>query len=306
MHALRTPDERFAQLPGYGFTPHYLDSLPGYAGLRMHYLDEGPAGGPLDEGPAGGPVALCLHGQPTWSYLYRKMIPAFTAAGWRVLAPDLFGFGRSDKPVEDAVYTFDFHRGALLEFIDHHRLTNALLVCQDWGGLLGLTLPMARHTAFNRLLVMNTMLATGEVPLSDGFLAWRAFSNRSPDMNIAALMARSVPGLSAAEAAAYAAPFPDASYKAGVRRFPNLVADHPDAPGAALARAAQEWWANEWRGESFMAIGMQDPVLGPPVMARLRATIAGCPAPLELADAGHFTQEAGAIIVQQALRSFGL
>src|SRR5271163_73725 len=199
MTALKTPDERFANLPDYAFAPRYVDDLPGSEGLRLHYLDEGPADGP---------VALCLHGQPTWSYLYRKMIPPLTEAGMRVLAPDFFGFGRSDKPADEAVYTFDFHREVLLAFVRRHRLQGATLICQDWGGLLGLTLPMDLPGSFARLIVMNTTLATGDVPLSDGFVAWRAFNNSHPDMDIASLMKRAVPGLSAAEAAAYAAPFP--------------------------------------------------------------------------------------------------
>ncbi len=297
MQALRTPDDRFANLPGYDFPALYIDDLPGYPGLRLHTLDLGPRDAP---------VALCLHGQPAWSYLYRKMIPAFLAAPMRVVAPDLFGFGKSDKPANEAVYTFDFHRNALMALITRLNLTDITLVCQDWGGLLGLTIPMDMPDRFSRLLVMNTMLATGDVPLSEGFLAWRAFSNSKPDMDIAGLFKRSVPGLSAAEAAAYAAPFPDATYKAGVRRFPNLVAETADAPGAALARRARDWWQNEWRGQSFMAVGMQDPVLGAPVMATLRATLHGCPAPLDLPDAGHFTQEAGAVIVDAALARFGV
>jgi len=295
MTALRTPDECFTNLPGYDFAPHYVDDLPGTAGLRLHYVDEGLADAP---------VALCLHGQPTWSFLYRKMIPAFCAAGMRVLAPDFFGFGRSDKPVDEAVYTFDFHRAALLAFCERHRLLGATLVCQDWGGLLGLTLPMDLPGAFSRLIVMNTSLATGDAPLTDGFVAWRAFSNSHPDMDIAGLLKRAVPGLSAAEAAAYAAPFPDATYKAGVRRFPNLVPDGPGAPGAAISRRARDWWGTSWSGQSFMAIGMQDPVLGPPAMRVLHGQIRGCPPPLELPGAGHFTQEAGAVIVQHALASF--
>lgn len=295
MHPRRTPDDRFAELPGYAFTPRYIEDLAGYEGLRLHYLDEGPAGAP---------VALCLHGQPTWSYLYRKMIPAFIAAGMRVLAPDFFGFGRSDKPQEEAVYTFAFHRTMLLRFLERHALRGATLVCQDWGGLLGLTLPLDAPDAFSRLIVMNTGLAGGDVPLGEGFLAWRAFNNRSPDMDIAALMQRAVPGLTGAEAAAYAAPFPDITYKAGVRRFPNLVPDAPDAPGAETSRRARAWWRDEWRGQSFMVIGMQDPVLGPPAMRALRAQIRGCPPPLELAEAGHFVQEAGAVIVERALESF--
>lgn len=295
MEFLRTPEARFAGLPGYDFAPSYAQDLPGYGGLRMHYLDLGPKDGP---------VALCLHGQPAWSYLYRKFIPPFLAAGYRVVAPDLFGFGRSDKPVEESVYSFTFHRGALAAVIAALDLRNITLVCQDWGGLLGLTLPMDSPERFKRLLVMNTMLATGDVPLTEGFLAWRAFNNRSPDMDIAGLFRRGTPGISAAEADAYAAPYPDARYKAGVRRFPNLVADHPQAEGAALARQARDWWQTAWQGQSFMAIGKQDPVLAS-VMPDLRAHIKGCPEPLEIADAGHFVQEAGAVIVERALAAWG-
>jgi len=292
MTALRTPEERFANLPGFAFAPHYRE---GVSGLRMHYLDEGAREGP---------VALCLHGQPTWSYLYRKMIPAFLAAGLRVVAPDFYGFGRSDKPEEEATYTFEYHRNSLIALIEALNLRRITLVCQDWGGLIGLTLPMDMPDRFERLIVMNTALGTGDIPLGEGFLAWRAFSNSKPDMDIAALMKRAAPALSEAEAAAYAAPFPDARYKAGVRRFPNLVPDRPDAGGAELSRRARDFWSSDWTGRSFMAIGMQDPVLGPPAMRMLRKTIRNCPPPLELADAGHFVQEAGAVIVERALASF--
>ena len=295
MQALRTPDSQFANLPGYPWQPHYLTGLPASGPLRMHYLDEGPRDAP---------IALCLHGQPTWSYLYRKMIPAFLGAGMRVLAPDLFGFGRSDKPIEDAAYSFAFHRAALMDFVRHHALRNATLVCQDWGGLLGLTLPVDLPGAFSRLIVMNTAIATGEHPLGEGFLAWRALNNSHPDMDIAALMARAIPGLTPEEAAAYAAPYPDASYKAGIRRFPNLVPDHQEADGAALSRQARDWWGTQWQGQSFMAVGMKDPVLGPPAMRVLARQIRACPPPLELAEAGHFVQEAGAVIVQAALAAF--
>jgi haloalkane dehalogenase len=292
MDALRTPGERFAALPGYSFAPHYLE---GAGRLRMHYLDEGPRDAPL---------ALCLHGQPTWSYLYRKMIPAFLAAGLRVVAPDFFGFGRSDKPEEEAVYTFDFHRDSIIALIEALDLKRITLVCQDWGGLIGLTIPMDMADRFERLLVMNTALGTGDVPFGEGFLAWRAFSNSKPDMDIAALMKRAVLSLSDAEGAAYAAPYPDARYKSGVRRFPNLVPDRPDAGGAALSRRARDFWSKDWAGKSFMAIGMQDPVLGPPAMRALHKNIRNCPPPLELADAGHFVQEAGAIIVEKAMARF--
>lgn len=216
--ALRTADERFANLPGYPFTSHYAKDLPGYTGLRMHYLEEGPSTAEV--------TFLCLHGTPTWSYLYRKMIPVFVAAGHRVVAPDWFGFRRSDKPADEATYTFEFHRDSLLRLIERLDLKNIVLVCQDWGGLLGLTVPMEMPGRFTRLLVMNTALATGQMTLGRemlAFLAWRTFNNANPNLDIAALVRRSEPYISEAEAAAYNAPFPDASYKAGVRRFPNLV-----------------------------------------------------------------------------------
>ena len=292
MRSLRTPDARFAILPEYPFVPHYYTSD---TGLRMHYLDEGP---PDAE------VALCLHGQPTWSYLYRKMIPALLSRNMRVIAPDFFGFGRSDKPTGEETYTFDFHRHSLMALIAALGLQRITLICQDWGGLIGLTIPMDMADRFRRLLVMNTALGTGDHPLGDGFLAWRAFSNRSPDMNIGALMKRSVPSLTAAELDAYAAPYPDTTYKSGVRRFPNLVPDRPDADGAALSRCARDFWKDTWSGQSFMAIGLQDPVLGRSAMMALHRTIRNCPPALELDSAGHFVQEIGAIIVERAWESF--
>jgi len=292
--ALRTPDDRFANLPGYAFTPRYLE----IGGLRLHYLDEGPRDAAT--------TFLCLHGQPTWSYLYRRMIPIFASAGHRVVAPDLFGFGRSDKPADERTYTFSFHRAALVALVERLDLQSLVLVCQDWGGLLGLTLPPDMPRRFTRLLAMNTMLATGDEPLPQAFLDWRTFNNSRPDMAIGALLKRGCPHLSDAEAAAYDTPFPDASYKAGVRRFPNLVCDHLDADGAALSRRARDWWATEWTGEAFMAVGMKDPVLGPHVMAKLRRSIRGCPPPMEVAEGGHFVQEWGESIAAAALKAFRL
>jgi len=297
MATLRTPDERFANLPGFAFAPCYIEGLAGFDGLRVHYLDEGPRDAAQ--------TFLCLHGQPTWCYLYRKMIPVFAGAGARVVAPDLFGFGRSDKPADEAFYTFTRHRDMLRAFVERLDLTDITLVCQDWGGILGLTLPMDMPERFSRLLVMNTALGTGDVPLGKGFLDWRTWSNKNPDMDIARLMKRAVAQLSDGEASAYAAPFPDASYKAGVRRFPNLVPDYPDADGAALSRRARDWWRAEWAGPTFMAVGAQDPVLGPPVMNHLRKLIRGCPEPYVVADAGHFVQESGEAVARAALRSFG-
>ncbi len=163
---------------------------------------------------------------------------------------------------------------------------------------------MALPGVFRRLIVMNTALGTGDVPLGKGFTDWRAYSNSQPDMDIAALMGRAVRSLSPEETAAYAAPYPDARYKTGVRRFPNLVPDRSDADGAAVSREARHWWQSTWDGAAFMAVGMKDPVLGPPAMALLRTQIRGCPAPLELADAGHFVQESGDVVARAALAAF--
>jgi pimeloyl-ACP methyl ester carboxylesterase len=179
-----------------------------------------------------------------------------------------------------------------------------MLVCQDWGGLLGLTLPMAAPQRYTRLLVMNTTLATGE--LSEGFRAWRAYSNGQPDLAVGRLLRRGTPELTEAEAAAYDAPFPDAAHKAALRAFPNLVPDGAEAPGAALSREALAFWRDRWQGHSFMAVGERDPVLGPPVMAALAQAIRGCPEPMRVAEAGHFVPEWGRPIARAALRHFGL
>jgi haloalkane dehalogenase len=284
---LKTPPERFAALPGFPWQPHSREDLPGFAGLMMSYLDEGPRQAP---------VFLCLHGEPTWSYLYRRMIPFFLATGGRVVAPDFFGFGRSDKPVDDAAYTFDFHRNSLIAFIRALDLTDITLVVQDWGGLLGLTLPLEMPERISRLIVMNTALPTGDVPLTKGFLDWRAYVDRNSDLAVGKLMARTCPHLSPDEIAAYDAPFPGERYKAGVRRFPQLVPEFPDSPGAAIGRAARAFLRHEWQGTSVMAIGMTDPVLGAPVMHALHHDIRGCPLPLEFAQAGHFVQEWGDVV----------
>ena len=292
MEFLRTPDARFSGLPGFAHQPRYAE----FAGLRIHYVDEGPRDASV--------TALCLHGNPSWSYLYRHMIPVFTAANLRVVAPDLIGFGRSDKPVQESAHSFDFHRGMLLDFVEQLDLKNVLLVCQDWGGLFGLTLPMTKPERFTRLLVMNTGLGTGQI--TEGFRQWRAYSNKQPDMAVGKLFKRGKPDLSDAEVAAYDAPFPDASYKAALRAFPNLVPDGADAPGAALSREAATFWRERWAGDSFMAIGMQDPVLGPAAMRSLHRLIKNCPPPLEVPEAGHFVQEWGAPVAAAALSHFKL
>ncbi len=293
IEALRTPDERFEELPAFPFAPSYLDDLPGYEGLRVHFVDEGQ----------GDVTFLCLHGQPTWSFLYRKMIPPLAAAG-RVVAPDLFGFGRSDKPVDDAAYTFDFHRGSLIAFIERLDLERLTLVVHDWGGLLGLTLPMEMPERIERLVIMNTGIGTGEMRLGKGFLEWRAWVNAHPDMEVGKLMARACPSLTPAESAAYDAPFPDARHKGGVRRFPNLVPEDVDADGAALSRRARDFLRDQWAGPVFMAVGMKDPVLGPPAMRLLRRSIRGCPEPMKIDEAGHFVPEWGDRVAAAALAAF--
>ncbi len=295
--ALRTPAERFAALPDWPYAPRWLDDLAGCDGLRVHYVDENPGG------RAG--VALCLHGNPTWGYLYRRMIPVFAAAGMRVVAPDLIGFGRSDKPDDPAAHRFGFHRAMLQAFVERLELRDVMLVCQDWGGLLGLTLPHAMPERFTRLLVMNTTLATGAAP-TEGFLQWREYTNRAPDMAVCRMLQRGKPTMSDAQAAGYDAPFPDARYKAAIRAFANMVPITADAPGADVAREAAAYLAQRWTGESFMAIGEADPVLGTPVMEALRTTIRGCPPPMRLPEAGHFVPEWGERIAHAALAHFGL
>ena len=292
MQALRTPDERFAGLRGFDWAPRYFE----WQGLRAHTLDEGPRDAP---------VLLALHGEPTWSYLYRKMIPPFLAAGYRIVAPDFIGFGRSDKVVDDAWYTFDTHRAFLLDFVERMDLKRVTLAVQDWGGLLGLTLPMEAPARYEKLLIMNTGLGTGDRPLTEGFKQWRAYVAKTPDLDCGKLLSRACPHLSAAEAAAYEAPFPDSRYKAGVRRFPSLVPDSPDAPGTATSRKARDWWTNSWQGEAFMAIGAKDPVLGPPVMHALRKLIRNCPEPYVHAEGGHFLQEWGDEVASAALVHWG-
>lgn len=297
--ALRTPEARFANLPDWPYAPHYIDDLPGYEGLRAHYIDEGPRHARQ--------TFLCLHGEPSWSFLYRKMIPHFLASGARVVAPDFFGFGRSDKPIDDATYTFHFHRRYLLGFIERLNLANLTLVVQDWGGLLGLTIPVDMPERVARLLIMNTAFPTGAPP-TPGFLAWRQYAASTPDMPVGALFTRGNDDLSPAEIAGYDAPFPDHRYKAGVRRFPQLVpiaSEQADADVMEIGEKARQWWSQSFAGASFMAVGMRDPVLGPPVMAQLRHVIRGCPAPFEVAEAGHFVQDWGGPVAEAALKAFG-
>jgi haloalkane dehalogenase len=231
---LRTPDERFADLPGFPFAPHYTEVADGEGGrLRVHHLDEGPAGGP---------VVLLLHGEPSWSYLYRTMIPVLVEAGLRCVAPDLVGFGRSDKPARREDYTYARHvewmREALFDDLD---LSGITLVCQDWGGLIGLRLVGEHPERFARVVAANTGLPTGDRPLTEAFLNWQKFSQESPVFPIGRLVAGGCAVTPPDDVvAAYDAPFPDDSYTAGARIFPSLVPTSPDDPAAA---ANEKAWA---------------------------------------------------------------
>jgi haloalkane dehalogenase len=231
MEALRTPDDRFENLPGYPFAPHYAElQLDGDATLRMHYLDEGPGKGrPL----------LLLHGEPTWSYLYRNMIPHFTAAGYRSIAPDLIGFGRSDKPVERSDYTYANHVAWLAELASQLELSGAVMVGQDWGGLLGLRLVAEHEDRFAAFVAANTFLPTGDEPKNEAFERWRDASQRMPEFSAGYILSRTcTPPISPEVAAAYDAPFPDERYLAGARQFPMLVPTRPDDPASEANRAA--------------------------------------------------------------------
>ena len=272
-------------------------TLPGYEGLRGAYIDAEPADADR--------TFLCLHGEPSWSFLYRKMIPVFLETGARVVAPDLLGFGRSDKPLRESDYGFVFHRDYLLALVERLDLKRITLVVQDWGGLLGLTLPVdpAFRTRLERLIVMNTALAVGTSP-GPGFEAWKNYALSTHDLPTGDIVARGTPHMTPAEKAAYDAPYPDAMYKAGARIFPALVPVTPDMEGAAISREARAFWSDVWSGPSFMAVGDADPVLGPPAMEALRQVIRGCPAPMMIAGGGHFVQEWGEPIARAALKHF--
>ncbi len=236
MRALRTSDERFGGLPDFPFQPHYVEIAAGDGSaepLRVHYLDEGPAGA--------SPVLL-MHGEPSWSFLYRHMIPPLVAAGHRCVVPDLIGFGRSDKPAEPDDYSYARHVAWMTEALfDRLDLRGITFFGQDWGGLVGLRLVAAQPDRFDRVVVGNTGLPTGESPLSDAFMAWQKFASESPRFVIGRIIdGGTITDLSEEVIAAYDAPFPDETYKVGARIFPSLVPTSPDDPAAAANRAA---WA---------------------------------------------------------------
>lgn len=279
MEILRTPDQRFANLPGYDFTPHYAQA--GQA--RVHFVDEGPA--------AADPVVM-LHGEPSWCYLYRKMIPIIAAAGHRAIAIDLVGFGRSDKPARREDYTYQRHldwTGAVLGSL---KLRNITLLCQDWGGLIGLRLAAAQPEHFARIVAANTFLPTGDQPPSDAFKSWQKFSQETPQFPVGRIVKGGcVSELSEEVVAAYDAPFPDERYKAGARQFPILVPIRPDDPASADNRKAWEV-LRRWDKPFLTVFSDSDPITRgadrflqeaiPGARHQPHTTITG---------AGHFLQE---------------
>ncbi len=289
MQALRTPDDRFTDLPDYPFTANYIevpDQDPDEPNgtLRVHYLDEGPAEGP---------VVLCMHGEPSWSFLYRKMIPLLTNAGLRVIAPDLVGFGKSDKPSQTSDYTYARHVAWMqAAIIDHLDLRDATFFGQDWGGLVGLRLVAENPERFARVIVGNTGLPTGEHAPSDAFMAWQKFSQTSPEFDIGFLLnSATITPLSDAEVAAYDAPFPDDTYNAGARIFPSLVPTSPDDPAAAANRAA--WKVlKAWDKPFICCFSDSDPVTrgGDKPFLQLVPGAEGQPH-VTVANAHHFFQE---------------
>jgi len=279
MELLRTPDEHFAGLPGYGFAPHYAE----LGEVRVHYVDEGARDAP---------VVLCLHGEPSWSYLYRKLVPPLVAAGLRVVAPDLVGFGRSDKPAAREVYTYQAHVDWMAALLDKLALRDVTLVCQDWGGLIGLRLVAEDERRFARVVASNTFLPTGDQPLPQAFFAWRAMSQTMPKLAIGRIVAGGCARPSAPEViAAYDAPFPDERYKAGARQFPMLVPGSPDDPAAPANRAA--WTVLErWEKPFVCAFGALDMITrGADRILIERIPGARGQPHTTLDDAAHFSQQ---------------
>jgi len=279
MEILRTPDERFRNLPGYSFAPRYVE-VPG---LRIHYLDEGPRDGR---------AVLLLHGEPSWSYLYRKMIPIITAAGHRAVAPDLVGFGRSDKPARREDYTYQRHVEWMAAVIETLALKDLTLVCQDWGGLVGLRLAAEQPERFARIVAANTFLPTGDTPLGDAFLQWRTFSQEVAEFPVGRIIGGGcVTDLSPEVIAAYDAPFPEERFKAGARQFPALVPASPDDPAAPANRQAWEV-LRRWEKPFLTAFSDSDPITRGADRI-LRDTIPGAKGQphTTIAGAGHFLQE---------------
>lgn len=247
MHCLRTPDERFAALPDFPYAPRFVD----VGGPRMAWVEAGPADGP---------VVLCLHGEPSWSFLYRKLFPVFAAAGLRAVAPDLIGFGRSDKPAAREDYTYQAHLDWLRRFVESQDFTGVTLVCQDWGGLLGLRLATEMPGRFARIVAANTFLPTGDQGMPKAFFKWREASQTMKDFDVPFIIARACVTPPPPEVlAAYAAPFPDDSYKAGARVFPLLVPASDDDPQTVPNRRAWDVLGG-WTKPFLTAFSDSDPI----------------------------------------------
>ena len=285
MDILRTPDDRFADVPDFPYQPRYVGIDDAEVGrLRVAYLDEGPADGE---------TVLLLHGEPSWSFLYRRMVPVLVEAGLRVVVPDLVGFGRSDKPADRSAYTYARHVGWMRQLLlDELGLRDVTFVGQDWGGLIGLRLVAENPDRFARVVVANTGLPTGDQAMSEAFLAWQRFSQETPEFQIGRIVGNgTVGGLSPEAVAAYDAPFPDDSYKAGARVFPALVPTSPDDPAAAANRAAWDV-LRSWEKPFLTAFSDGDPITGggERVFQKLVPGAQGMAHPT-LPGGGHFLQE---------------